>query len=149
MEAQQMGISLTPEERFEVFGEQDPGRYADEARERWGETDAYRQSHQRTSTYTKEDWQTIKAVSGDIDMRFAAALREGAPADSPRAMDVAEEHRQNITRWFYDCGYDMHRGLADMYPADERFTQRYEEIAPGLAGYVRAAIHANADRSQP
>jgi hypothetical protein len=33
-----------------------------------------------------------------------------------------------------------------MYVADPRFTKTYEDIAPGLAAYVRDAIHANADR---
>lgn len=75
-----------------------------------------------------------------------AALREGAGADSERAMDAAERHRLQISRWFYDCGYDIHRGLAQMYVDDERFTLYYEQIEPGLAAYLRAAIHANATR---
>ena len=53
-------------------------------------------------------------------------------------MGLAEEHRLHITRWFYDCGYDIHRGLGDMYVGDPRFTARYEEIAPGLAQFLRA-----------
>ena len=60
-------------------------------------------------------------------------------------MALAERHRQYISAWFYDCGYDMHRGLAQMYLADERFTQTYENVAPGLARYVHDAITANAD----
>ena len=48
MEADKMGISLTPEERFEVFGDNDPAQYADEAEQRWGDTDAYQESHRRT-----------------------------------------------------------------------------------------------------
>jgi DNA-binding transcriptional MerR regulator len=44
MEAEQMGISLTPQERFEVFGEDDPARYAGESERRWGDTEAYKQS---------------------------------------------------------------------------------------------------------
>ncbi len=61
-------------------------------------------------------------------------------------MDLAEEHRQHISRWFYDCSLEIHRGLGDMYVADPRFTSTYEAIAPGLAQYVRDAVHANADR---
>ncbi|MBO0868381.1 MAG: MerR family transcriptional regulator [Micromonosporaceae bacterium] len=146
MEARQMGISLTPEERFEVFGEHDPGQYADEVRERWGETDAYRTSQQRTARYGKQDWLQIRAEAAELDRGFAAALGAGAPAGGGQAMDLAEQHRQHISRWFYDCPYEIHRGLGDMYLADPRFTQRYEQIAPGLAQYVRDAIHANADR---
>lgn len=146
MEARQMGISLTPEERFEVFGEHDPGEYADEARERWGDTEAYRTSQQRTAQYTKQDWLRIRTEAADLDRRFAAALAEGVPAGSEPVMDLAEAHRQHISRWFYECPYEMHRGLGEMYLADPRFTQRYEQIAPGLARFVRDAIQANADR---
>jgi hypothetical protein len=121
--------------------------YADEARERWGHTEAYRQSEQRAARYTEQDWREIKEAAGEVTRRLADALRGGLPADSPQAMDLAEEHRQQITRYFYDCGYDIHRGLADMYIADPRFTTVYEEVAPGLAGYLRDAIHANATRA--
>jgi MerR family transcriptional regulator, thiopeptide resistance regulator len=148
MEAEQMGISLTPEERFEVFGEHDPAQYAEEVTERWGETEAYRESQRRTRSYSKADWARIKAAGDDLDRRSAEAVRRGVAPNSPEAMDLAEEHRQNIVRWFYDCPYPMHRGLGDMYLADERFTQRYEQIAPGLAEFMRAAIHANADRAE-
>jgi hypothetical protein len=75
------------------------------------------------------------------------AMRAGRPADSPEAMDAAEGHRQHISRWFYDCTYEIHRGLAEMYVADPRFAATYETIAPGLAPYLRDAILANAARN--
>jgi DNA-binding transcriptional MerR regulator len=146
MEAEQMGISLTPEERFEIFGGHDPEQYEAEVEERWGDTDAYRQSQRRTAAYTKEDWLRVKAEAGDIERRFAEAMAAGVPADDARAMDLAEEHRQHIGRWFYDCPPAMHAGLGRMYVEDERFTANYERIAPGLAQYVSTAVQANAAR---
>ena len=62
-------------------------------------------------------------------------------------MDLAEEHRQQITRYFYECGYKIHRGLAEMYLTDPRFTKNYEDVAPGLARFVHDAILANAERA--
>ena len=59
-------------------------------------------------------------------------------------MDLAEEHRQQISRWFYDCPHEIHAGLAEMYVEDPRFTAHYEKIAPGLAQFLHEAIHANA-----
>ena len=59
-----------------------------------------------------------------------------------------ERHRRHISQYFYDCDYPMHRGLADMYLADERFTANYESVQPGLAQYVHDAIHANADQGE-
>ncbi len=146
MEARAMGISLTPEERFEVFGDFDPDRYEEEVQERWGESYAYAQSKRRTSSYTKEDWLRIKADGEDIEARFAEALRSGVPADSAQAMDLAEEHRQQISRNFYDCPPEMHAGLGRMYVEDERFTAHYEQRAAGLAQYVSDAVQANAAR---
>lgn len=144
MEARRMGIQLTPEERFEVFGEFDPDQYAEEAQERWGQTDAYRESQRRISRYTKEDWQRHKAEYEDWARRFVAVMESGAPADSEQARELAEEHRQLISRWFYECSYEMHTGLADMYVDDPRFTAYFEKIKPGMARYLSEAIHANA-----
>jgi len=144
MEAGKVGISLTPEERFEVFGDFDPDRYAEEAEQRWGGTDAYAESVRRTNRYTKADWQRFQAESTQWGQRFAAVMDSGAPADDPAAMDLAEEHRQQISRWFYDCTYEIHTGLADMYVGDPRFEAHYEALKPGMARYLHDAIHANA-----
>jgi MerR family transcriptional regulator, thiopeptide resistance regulator len=146
MEARQMGMQLTPEERFEVFGDQDPAQYDAEVEERWGDTDAYAQSRRRTATHSKDDWLRIKDEAADVERRFAELLRDGVPAESVLAVDLAEEHRQHITRWFYDCSPEMHAGLGQMYVEDPRFTAHYDDIAPGLARYVSTAVQANAAR---
>jgi DNA-binding transcriptional MerR regulator len=146
MEARAMGIALTPEEKFELFGEGYSEDYEREAEERWGDTEAWTQSQRRTRAYSKEDWVRIKAEADDVTQRLATALQAGVPADSEQAMDLAEEHRQHITRWFYDCPPEMHAGLGRMYVEDERFTATYEQVAPGLAHYVSAAVQANAAR---
>ncbi len=144
VEARTMGIELDPQELREVFGDEDPTQHADEARERWGDTDAWTQSQARTSSYDKQDWLQVKAEGEDLERRFAASLAAGLPADGPEARDLAEEHRQHISRRFYDCSLEMHTSLADMYVSDGRFTAHYEAVAPGLAQYVSDAVHANA-----
>jgi DNA-binding transcriptional MerR regulator len=147
MEAHTMGISLTPEERLEVFGDFDPESHAAEAEERWGGTETYAESQRRVARYSKADWDRMKAESAAYLEPLVAALRAGKPAGSPEPMDAAEQHRQHISRWFYDCTYEIHRGLGQMYVDDPRFTATYERIAPGLAAYLRDAILANAERN--
>jgi DNA-binding transcriptional MerR regulator len=147
LEARTMGINLTPEERFEVFGDFDPDEYAAEAEERWGDTDPYRESARRTASYTKADWERMKAESAEPVNALVAAMRAGMPADGTEAMDAAEAHRLHIGRWFYECTSQIHVGLAEMYLADPRFTATYEKIAPGLAQYLHDAIKANAARA--
>ncbi|MER5703831.1 MerR family transcriptional regulator [Micromonospora sp. NPDC002296] len=144
LEARRMNIRLTPEERFEVFGDVDPEAHAEEAERRWGDGEAYRESSRRAAGYSKDDWLRNKAENEDWGRRLTALMASGAPAGGPEAMALAEEHRQLISRWFYDCTYEIHTGLADMYVADERFTAYYEAIRPGLTAYLAEAIHANA-----
>jgi hypothetical protein len=146
MEARQMGIDLTPEEQLEVFGEGWQGEeYAAEAEQRWGDTDAWRQSRQRTSALTKQDWLAIKAETEALETDLAATMADGVAPTDERALDLAERHRRGIER-FYDVTYAMHRGLGQMYVDDPRFTRHYDDRAPGLARWLRDAIAANADR---
>jgi len=144
LEAESMGINLTPEEKFEVFGDFDPDAHEAEARERWGGTDAYRESARRTARYTKEDWLAIQAQTADLEQRWVAALDSGVPAESEAAMALAEEHRAQISQHFYECSYEIQVGLAEMYVADPRFRAHYDDQRPGLAQYVHDAIMANA-----
>lgn len=144
MEAAKMGIQLSPEERFEVFGDFNPDDYADEVEQRWGGTEAYAESARRTSGYTKADWARFKEQSEDWGRRLFEAMDAGQAPESEPVMELAEEHRRQISEWFYECSYEIHTGLADMYLADERFTRHYERIKPGMAQYLHDAIHANA-----
>ncbi|MER5772917.1 MerR family transcriptional regulator [Streptomyces sp. NPDC002039] len=146
MEAKKMGIDLTPEERFEVFGDKDPERYEQEARERWGDTETYAESQRRAATYTKDDWKLMQDQVADWGVRYSALMDAGEPADGERAMDMAEEHRQHIGTWFYDCGYELHTCLGEMYVSDERFKEFYDSMRTGLAEHLRDAITANAIR---
>jgi DNA-binding transcriptional MerR regulator len=144
LEAETMGINLTPEEKFAVFGDFDPDAYEEEARQRWGDTEAYRESARRTAGYTAQDWSAIQAEAGDLAARWVAALDAGVPADSQAAMELAEEHRGQISRHYYDCSYEIQVGLAEMYLADPRFRAHYDDQRPGLAQFVHDAILANA-----
>ncbi len=139
---------LTRDELKDLLGEGFSDEYQQEARERWGDTDAWKESAQRTRRYTRADWEALKAEAAHNGSAMMAALRSGQPPTSEAAMDAAEAARRHIDRWFYPCSHAMHRALADMYVSDARFTKTYEDQAPGLAQYTRDAIHANANRHE-
>lgn len=138
----------TTEELKELFGDGYTEEYQAEAEERWGDSDAWKQSAARTKRYTTADWEQIKADQEASGRRFVEVMQAGHPASSEEAMDAAEAARLVIHRWFYDCDHGFHRGLADLYVGDPRFTKTYEDQAPGLAQYVHDAIQANADRHE-
>ena len=140
------GARLTRQEQRELFGEGFSDDYAQEAERRWGDSAVGAQSQARTGRYTKEDWLRIKAEAEAGNEAFTAALRGGVPADSEVAMDLAEQARAHIVRWFYDCSHEIHRGLAQLYLDDPRFRRGYEDREPGLTRYVHDAIVANCAR---
>ncbi|MEV0587661.1 TipAS antibiotic-recognition domain-containing protein [Nonomuraea sp. NPDC050310] len=138
---------MTPEERADLFGDFNPDAYAAEAEQRWGGTPAWEQSQRRMASYGKQDWQQFMSSFGDLSARIATLMHAGVPATSAEAMDLAEEHRLLLTRWCYDCTYEIHLGLGELYVSDPRFTASIDATAPGLALYLRDAITANATRA--
>ena len=125
----------------------DQAQYEEEVKERWGNTDAYKESMRRTKKYTKEDWARIKAEGEAVEVRLAELLLDGRDPHDPEVMDAADAHRLYMDRWFYPVSHAMHVGLGRMYLSDTRFTEHYESRAEGLAAFVAAAIEANAERA--
>jgi MerR family transcriptional regulator, thiopeptide resistance regulator len=145
---------LDPPDRSEtvdlkqIFDGFDPAQYEQEARDRWGHTEAYQESQRRARQYTKQDWLAIKAEMNAVLTDAAAALKADCDPESEDVMDIAERARLTIDRWFYPCSRQMHARLADLYEADERFAANYERRAAGLTAFFATAIRANARRSQ-
>lgn len=145
MNAHRSGIQLTAEEQIEIFGTTAFGEeYAVEAEQRWGQTDAWKQSQQRAAGFTKQDWIDIKAEGDALLQALAEAKRDGVQPGSPVAHELVARHRAAIER-FYDFGGEMHRNLVEMYVADERFTRYYDDVEPGLAQFVRDIVIASID----
>lgn len=120
--------------------------YAAEAKERWGETDAYKESQRRMAGYSKEDIAKAQQAMQDATSLVLEAMKAGLPANSAEAMAGAEAHRRSISDYWYECTYEIHTGLATMYLADPRFTAHYESQQAGLAKYIHDAIIANANK---
>jgi MerR family transcriptional regulator, thiopeptide resistance regulator len=128
----------------EIFGGFDPTRYEEEARERWGNTDAYKESMKRTKRYTREDWKTIQTEQSAIYKDAFAAMKAGKKPADAAVTAIAERHRLSIDRWYYPCNTDAHRGLASLYESDSRFAASIDSHGEGLTPFLVAAIRANA-----
>lgn len=136
---------MNTETLFEGFDAFRNGEYAQEAERRWGASDAWKASRERTARYSRDDWARIRDESDALSAEFLAAMRAGEPADGARAMAIAECHREHIDRWFYPCSHAMHAQVAGFYTGDDRFRAHYDRHGDGLAAYVEAAVRANAD----
>ncbi|GGM12877.1 MerR family transcriptional regulator [Deinococcus aerophilus] len=136
------GVSMTNAEFKEMFDGFNPAEHEAEARGRWGETDAYRQSAARTGRYSRADWEAVRAEMDALSARYLTLLRAGTPPGSPEARAVAADHRAHISARYYDAPPGMMRGLAQMWVADERFRRNIDRAGEGLAAYQSAAVLA-------
>jgi DNA-binding transcriptional MerR regulator len=133
-------------ELFSIFDGFDPDEFADEASERWGDTEAYRESARRSRQYSQEDWQRFKQESDALNSAMVDCLKQGLQADDSRVLDIIEQMRLQIDQWFYPCSRAMHASLGEMYVMDARFTATYEKLHPGMAQFMRDATAANLAR---
>ena len=134
---------LSPEEQARIFGTDWDPAYEEEARERWGGTDAWAQSAARTREWDAARWQEIKEETDEVETALADALTRGVVPGSEEAGRLAERHRATIAH-HYDCTRSMQVVLARMYTEDPRFAAHYDQRAEGLAVWLRAVIEENA-----
>lgn len=114
-------------------------RYADEAKQRWGNTDAYKESEQKTAGYTADKWDDVNAGLNAVFADFAAIKDTEAP-ESEAAQAVVKKLQTYITENFYTCTVEILSGLGQMYVADERFKANIDKNGNGTAEFASKAI---------
>lgn len=114
--------------------------YDNEARERWGNTDAYRQHEQKTKNYTKEKWAEVNDGLMAIFAEFAVCKQSGAEIDSNEAQALVARLQAHITANYYTCTDEILAGLGKMYIADERFKKNIDKYGEGTADFASNAI---------
>ena len=115
-------------------------RYEAEARDRYGNTAAYREHEQKTKNYTKEKWAEANDGLMAIFAEFAACKDSGVCADSVEARTLVAKLQAHITANYYTCTYEILAGLGKMYVADERFKKNIDKYGEGTAEYAAEGI---------
>ena len=114
--------------------------YETEARERWGNTDAYREHEQKTKDYTKEKWSEANDGLMAIFAEFAACKDSGVSADSAEAQVLVAKLQAHITANYYTCTDEILAGLGKMYVDDIRFNKNIDKYGEGTAEFASEAI---------
>lgn len=139
----QKGTAMQPDDVTQMFEGVDPSQYEEEVKERWGQTEAFKESTRRTKTYSKAEWDQIEQQWVEIYAALADLMKAGVAVDDPRAQALVDRHRLYIDRWFYPCSKDMHKALGAMYVGDPRFAANLDKAGPGFARYLSDAIAAS------
>lgn len=124
---------------FSAFDHSKQEAYAEEAKRRWGHTDAYQEFAQKTKGQSKEHLQS----SGDDLMEIFARMgriRHLSPA-APEAQELVKELQDFITAHYYTCTKPILKGLGMMYIAGDDMTANIDRAGgEGTAQFAHEAI---------
>lgn len=141
------GESMKNDNLYGGFTKKQMEEYKEEAKKRWGHTDAYKQSVERTKHFTKADYDRIAQEGVALTSQIASLQEKGFAIDSPEVQKMIAQHFNSL-RTFYEPSYEMYRGLGQMYVDDPRFTAYYEKFGKGLAVFMRDAMKHFADTQE-
>ncbi|MCI2047965.1 MAG: MerR family transcriptional regulator [Faecalibacterium sp.] len=115
-------------------------QYAAEAAERWGKTEAYRESEKRHAAYTDTQEAAIAEDANAIFAAFAAHMDQAPGA--PEVQALVKRWQDHITKYHYTCTKEILAGLGQMYVGDARFTETLDRFGDGNARFMSEAIAA-------
>ena len=115
-------------------------QYEIEAKQRWGATDAYKESQTKTDSYSKDKWNDILDGMNCIFAEFTRCKRCGEYVSSNTVQQLVKKLQDYITANFYHCTNEILAGLGQMYVCDERFKNNIDSYGEGTAEFVAEAI---------
>ena len=119
--------------------EENEARYGSEIRSNYG-NEVVDQANNKISSMTSEQYDAWKRLEQEILTRLEQAALDHSTPDSETGKRLVELHRQWLMYTWSSYSAAAHKGLAQMYVCDERFTAYYDGSVPGCAAFLRDAI---------
>ena len=123
--------------------EQNERKHGAEVRERWGDT-AADEANRKMLNLSESEFERFQELGRTINESLEAAVSANADPTGDEGERIYRLHREwlGFTWNFYTP--EAHRGLAEMYVADKRFTAYYDGNVAGCAAWLRDAIATHA-----
>jgi len=115
-------------------------KYKAEAKEKWGETSAYKEHAEKTKEYSRQKWNDLTEGMDQIMGAFALCKQSGDTPDSAKVQNLVKSLQNHITQHYYHCTDEILAGLGQMYVADQRFRNNIDKHGDGTAAFICEAI---------
>lgn len=110
-----------------------------EAREKYGDG-AVNAANASLMGLAQEQFDAWNALDAELRQRLEAAVKAGLAPDSEEGKELYALHRRWLAVTVKDLTPQKHRGIAQLYVLDERFTAYYDREVPGCAQLLRDAV---------
>ena len=113
--------------------------YSKDAKQIWGETEAYKEYEKKAGNRSKEDNDSI--MKEFMDLFVDAGKIKDADPSSDEAQSMVKKLKDFITEHFYTCTDEILSGLGKMYASGNVFTVNIDNAGgKGTATFVSSAI---------
>ncbi|MFC6175270.1 MerR family transcriptional regulator [Companilactobacillus huachuanensis] len=124
-------IKMTDTEKFQAFKQQqlseNETNYSEEIRSQYS-AETIKKSNQKYADLNESDFEKMKAIENQL-IKNLVALKDEPDLESELAKYIYQEHKQWLEFTMSNYNSVVHRGLVDMYLADERFAKYYNDKA--------------------
>lgn len=117
-----------------------------EVKEKWGQTQAYKEYESKTLNYSNDKWSSINELMNNIFKDFSIYMNNGESPSSIIVQDLVKNLQNHISENYYHCTNEILFGLGQMYVQDERFKKNIDKYSEGTALFVCEAIKVYCDR---
>ncbi|MCA1026165.1 MerR family transcriptional regulator [Cytobacillus kochii] len=140
-------IEMSNEEKFAAFKkkriEENENKFGEEIREKYGE-EAVEEANQSWMGMSEESYKEMQEIESELIERLKQ-FNQQKNQQKEDAKQIVMLHKKWLQYTWSTYSSEAHKSLADMYIADERFTQYYDEKAGvGAAQLLRDSILAYA-----
>lgn len=125
---------------MKAFDNSEFQKHKAEVKEKWGNTDAYKEYEEKTKSYSSDKQNSLTDEMNRIFSEVAVCLKNGNTPDSDEAQNLVKTLQNHITENYYNCTNEILAGLGMMYVADERFRNNIDKHASGTAEFISKAI---------
>lgn len=148
LEAEERNEAMSDEKKFEAFKqklvEENEAKYGKEVREKYGEQEAD-SANRAMLDMSREQYQNQTELDEAIRSRLESAVKAGLAPAGDEGREIALLHKQWLIGTGMPYEVNRHKGIAELYVADERFTAYYDRAVSGCARFLRDAIHCWAE----
>ena len=127
---------------MKVFDNSEFDKYKEEVKEKWGNTDAFKEYSEKMKNYSKDKQSSLTDEMNNLFGEFSACMKNSLKPDSENVQDLVKRLQNRISYNYYHCTPDILSGLGQMYVYDERFRENIDKNGVGTAEFVSAAITA-------
>ena len=134
---------MKDEQKFQAFKrnmvDKNEQTYGAEARRKYG-NEQVDKSNQAMMGLSRQEYQEWSELGEKIQGLLERGVKEQANPEGELGEEITRLHRRWITLSGVEYAPQVHKGIAELYVMDERFTAYYDREVAGCAKFLRDAI---------